>query len=138
MGALQNCLGWKRPRGSSRPTVNPAQPGPPPNPVTKCHIYTLSISRDADSITYPGSLFQCFTTLSSQIWSPLFLAPFTSRASVSLSTSNRRWCLFPVGCKRLLSLLPSIYISKFPPQITVWPSNQLSHFLIGNSFRHHF
>ncbi|KAK4821752.1 hypothetical protein QYF61_000813 [Mycteria americana] len=48
------------------PTVNPT----PPcllNHVPKCHVYMfLNSSRDGDSTTSLGSLFQCFTTLSSK------------------------------------------------------------------------
>jgi len=59
----ENPEGWKRPLRPSSPNVNPT----PPcllNCVPKGHIYTfLNTSRDGDSTTSPGSLFQCLTTL---------------------------------------------------------------------------
>ncbi|KAK4814535.1 hypothetical protein QYF61_022254 [Mycteria americana] len=60
-----NCLGWKRPLRSSSPTVNLALPSPPLNHVpSTTSTRLLNTSRDGDSNTSLGSLFQGLTTLS--------------------------------------------------------------------------
>ena len=58
-------IGWIRPLRSLSPTMCPT----PPcllNHIPKCHIYKffLKTSRDGDSTTSLGSLFQCLATLS--------------------------------------------------------------------------
>ena len=62
----QNHLGWNIPLRSSSPTFNLALPSPPLNHVHKHTIYTffLKTSREGDSTTSLGSLFQYLTSLS--------------------------------------------------------------------------
>ena len=61
--AYHRIIGWKRPLRSSSSTVTPT----PPcllNHVPKCPSrHFLNTSRDGDSTTSLGSLFQCLTTL---------------------------------------------------------------------------
>ncbi|KAK4832220.1 hypothetical protein QYF61_021067, partial [Mycteria americana] len=57
--------GWKRPLRSSSPTVNLALPSPPLNmSLSTTSTRLLNTSRDGNSTTSLGSLFQCLTTLS--------------------------------------------------------------------------
>jgi len=64
VGKRNRIIGWKRALRSSSPTITPT----PPcllNHIPKYHICKfLNTSRDGDSTTFLGSLFQCLTALS--------------------------------------------------------------------------
>ncbi|KAK4825624.1 LOW QUALITY PROTEIN: hypothetical protein QYF61_001304 [Mycteria americana] len=57
---------WKRPLRSSSPTVNLALPSPYTMSLSTTSTCLLNTSRDGDSTTSLGSLFQCLTTLLSK------------------------------------------------------------------------
>jgi len=71
------------------------------------HI-SLSCTSKALSRLHSWSCTRACRAGQSQIWCPLVLAPFTSRAFVSLSTCNRKQGLFPMGSTLLMRKAPQV------------------------------